>query len=158
MPEGAKLIALVGADIRFFLAFWDMVLLAHFRAQVSIAPRTPPRRVARLPFPEALKTDFVDPQFIFDMSQAYTGFSIGNWTPFGGPHPSAGSGASSASAFPKFMTIISFETRWRPSLFFLIAVFAVSRPHKPRWSTGGELIYLMRPTPWLMRPCAGTTT
>ena len=68
MPEEAKLIALVGADVRLFLALWDMILLAHFRAQVSIAPRTPPRRVARLPFPEALKTYFVDPQFAFDMS------------------------------------------------------------------------------------------
>ena len=135
-----------------------MVLLAHFRAQVSTAPRTPPRRVARLPFPEALKTYFVDPQLILNVSQAYTGFCLRRRTPLGRPSPSAGSGAISASSFPRFMTIISFETRWRPSLCFPIAILAVSRPHEPRWRTRGELICLMRSTPWLMCPRAGTTT
>ena len=42
-----------------------MVFLAHPRAQVSATPRTPPRRVPWLPFPEALKTRLIEPSLAF---------------------------------------------------------------------------------------------
>ena len=67
-PERTSVIAIFRACARSLLALWDMILLAHFGAQVSTAPRTPPRRVARLPFPEALKAHFVDPFLILNGS------------------------------------------------------------------------------------------
>ena len=111
-PEMTSVIVSFRACARSLLALYDMILLAHFGAQVSTAPRTPPRRVARLPFPEALKTYFVNPQLMLIMGEAHTGFSIGRRTPFVGPNLSAGSGAILASSsHSTFLTIIIFRTR-----------------------------------------------
>ena len=63
-PELTRVIVSSRACARSFLALYDVILLAHFGAQVSTAPRTPPRRVSRLPLPEALKTYFVSPQLM----------------------------------------------------------------------------------------------
>ena len=92
-PDGTSMIVAFRACARSLLALGDMILLAHFGAQVSIAPRTPPRRVSRLYLPEALKTYFIGPQLTLDVGDTHAGFSSSRRTPFGGPRPLAGSGA-----------------------------------------------------------------
>ena len=87
VPERTSVIAIFRACAQSLLALRDMILLAHLGAQVSAAPRTPPRRVARLPLPEALKTYFVSPQLMLIVGDAHAGFSIGRRTPFVGPNP-----------------------------------------------------------------------
>ena len=155
-PERTSVIVILRACARSLLALYDVILLAHFGAQVSTAPRTPPRRVSRLPLPEALKTYFVSPQLMLDVGDAHAGFSFRRRTPFVGPRPLAGSGAIPAfSSHSLFLTIIIVQARWWLPLCFAVAILPISRPHEPRRSTRGELIYPTCSTPWLMRPRAG---
>ena len=111
-PERTSVIVILRACARSLLALYDVILLAHFGAQVSTAPRTPPRRVSRLPLPEALKTYFVSPQLMVAVGDADAGFFFKWRTPFVGSRRLARNGASSATFshvychYPQFLAII----------------------------------------------------
>ena len=111
-PEMTRVIVSSRACARSFLALYDVILLAHFGAQVSTAPRTPPRRVSRLPLPEALKTYLISPQLMVAVGDADAGFFFKWRTPFVGSRPLARNGASSATFshvhchYPQFLAII----------------------------------------------------
>ena len=159
--EITSLIVTLRVCARPLLALYDVLFFAHFGAKVSTAPRTPPRRVSRLPLPKALKAYFISPQLMLDMGDARTGFSFRRRTPVVRPRPLAGNGAMAITSsqvdchHSKLLTgNLVRARRWLP-LYSAVTVLPISRPHKPRRSTGGELINPSCSTLGLMRPCTG---
>ena len=160
-PKITSVIVTLRACARPLLAFYDVIFFAHFGAKVSTTPRTPPRRVSRLPLPKALKAYFVGPQLMLDMGDARAGFSFGRRTPVVRPRPLAGNGAMAITSsrvdcqHSQLLTgNLVRARRWLP-LYSAVTVLPISRPHKPRRSTGGELINPSCSTLGLMRPCTG---